>query len=218
MSADENVKDAATEETPLTWRDRRVLIPAALMFVLAALAVLAYPMPRPDAAWWKDAWWPAWVQAVGSVIAIFVAVLVPWAQNRKQQDRQDLDERHRRMRNMAAVLAIVSYVRFSLKNIAKELDDPDSNQQVLVHKVTALRRYLERVPLVSLENARVVGRFVGIFEGVASLEAAMLVDTSAVKVTVRALQELCTRFHRDFNGAHYELVGMMYLPEYREEF
>lgn len=38
-------------------------------------------------------WWaglsdkPAWVQAIGSIFAVFVAIYVPWAQSQKQKKR-----------------------------------------------------------------------------------------------------------------------------------
>lgn len=65
--------------------DRDWAVVATLMFGAGALIAWALlskhpPQPRPPA----EIDWPAWVQAVGSIVAIFVAVLVPWRQRNQQ--------------------------------------------------------------------------------------------------------------------------------------
>jgi hypothetical protein len=59
----------------------RVMAAWVVVLVLTVAAVLIGPL-LPLAEWLKDANMAAWVQAVGSVLAILVAVAVPWWQRR----------------------------------------------------------------------------------------------------------------------------------------
>jgi hypothetical protein len=59
----------------------RVLAVWVVVLVLTVAALLIGPQ-LPLAEWLKDANMAAWVQAVGSVLAILVAVAVPWWQRR----------------------------------------------------------------------------------------------------------------------------------------
>jgi hypothetical protein len=217
VSDDKDSSDEAEVKGRLSWDDKRVWIPALVAVMTAAIGAVVYCWPQLS-KWAEGSNAPAWVQAVGSVIAIFVAVLVPYAQSRREHGRREHEEFQRRLRNMAAVHALVSYARFALKELDKDLESPQANKKALTHEVTVVRQYLERFPLIAVENARVVGRFVGIFEGVASLEAAMLNDSENAKSIVRELRKLIARFNSDFRSAHAELLGMMFLPEYREDY
>jgi len=63
-------------------RDIAALMGLFLMFVLV-IAYLGAPLIPEE--YWKQAQWPAWVQAIGSVLAILVAVAVPYVQKISDQ-------------------------------------------------------------------------------------------------------------------------------------
>ncbi|WP_295925365.1 hypothetical protein [uncultured Xanthomonas sp.] len=70
------------------------LVPYALamVVVLALTAALTWPSWGAVPKWMKDPAWPAWVQAVGSIAAIAVAIWVPARQRRKEQQARLKDQ------------------------------------------------------------------------------------------------------------------------------
>lgn len=84
--------------------DRDWAIVAVMAFIAGAVVAWAITSDRTVAKLMADIEWPAWVQAIGSIAAIAVAVYVPWRQRQHAIDDQKRLERNK-IRIMAAALA-----------------------------------------------------------------------------------------------------------------
>ncbi|MGV1119172.1 hypothetical protein [Xanthomonas translucens] len=64
----------------------------ALLVIVALTAALTWPSWGVVPKWMKEPAWPAWVQAVGSIAAIAVAMLIPAWQRRKELQTREHDQ------------------------------------------------------------------------------------------------------------------------------
>ena len=100
--------------------------------------------------------WPAWVQAVGSVIGIAIAIAVPWWSERKRQLLVKLDEREARNRARANVGVANSYVERSLKAFAEHDANWLRREPYLVLKELLLdMRQVSLMPMDAVQGIRI---------------------------------------------------------------
>lgn len=213
----EEATDAADTETKqprLDWRSPWVVSGFVLLVVLAGIVGAMAFYWTPLVALMKTAEGPAWVQAVGSVLAIFVAVLVPTIQTEMERRGRERAEFERRLRNTSVALSVASLVSYVAGEVQKELEAPDASKQLLLHKVSMVRRFCERFPMMEIENENIAGRFVGVFEAVVSLEAALMVESSETKAILKSVIALVRRFNSDFGSDYHHIMSMYYLPEH----
>ncbi|WP_122902011.1 hypothetical protein [Acinetobacter sp. B51(2017)] len=91
----------------------------------------------------------AWVQAVGSVIAIFVAVCVPLYLNHLQQQRDLAVEQLQKQKYFVTLLPTLYRIqRYSQDFIQQILAHPEQDQHILHHLES---EYLELVPVFAKE-------------------------------------------------------------------
>ncbi len=85
--------------------------------ILLVLAIFAVP-PFID-GWPYEISWPAWIQAVGSVLAIFVAIYISWWQHNRTVEREDRD-REIKARSLAlAIFPALLVAKIRLKEVRK---------------------------------------------------------------------------------------------------
>jgi len=200
-------------EPGFEWYDPILLTLVGLLIVVAFLAI--YPGWPPIATAFASPNAPAWVQAIGSVGAIFVAVLVPFRQARHERERLRRIEFDRRIRNTQMAISAVRYVSYVARGLKRRFKECqlDTDLRPSTHEVTMLRSFCERFPVVSLENADITARFFGIQEGVVSLEAKFLQSTSGIEHHLEQLIDLCDRFTKEFNTPLQQIWSTVGLPE-----
>lgn len=119
------------------------------------------------AFWVKEGWLPpdsaGWTQAIGAVFAVFVALAVPYYQNRKQNNDRREDELRKRLEAINAVYALMAHVRELFvrlsetkkykigyaENVRGEMKDS------LGHELVQAAAMIREVPIVSMSNEMV---------------------------------------------------------------
>jgi hypothetical protein len=80
-------------------------------------------------AWlrWGPEVWAAWVQAVGSVLGIAVAVLVPWYVFRKERNRQEMERAQRAKGYALTLLPFVRKLANKIRQVEYQIAQEDSH-------------------------------------------------------------------------------------------
>lgn len=192
-----------------------------VILIILAFVLQAWPAGRgllgTEAA-------PAWLQAIGSIAAIWTAVCLANAQAREQRERKEREDTEQRVRNTSIALTAVSYIRFVTKGIRKDLtrvvcaEDASVHSRLITHRITALRNFAERLDVAQFQNARIAPRYFGVLEAVVALDAAHLESPECALAASDAVLELCTRFSLDFgNAGVHKIRELEYLGEFKQD-
>lgn len=123
--------------------DRDWAVVAVMTFLAGALLMWALlgrhpPQPRPP----EDVDWPAWVQAVGSLVAIAVAIAIPLRVARYDRQQRALDSAARARTYALHLMPLADRLLSKLRNAQILMMDPDEEDidQVveIVREATAL--------------------------------------------------------------------------------
>lgn len=204
---------AHSEEAPPTVAEM-VVGASVVSLIFLGLLLVAFPATRQDAA--------AWVQAIGSVAAIFTAVLLAHAQGERERKTRAREEYERRVRNTSVALAAIQYIRYVAKGIERDLTktcssvESSAQADVMARRIEALRSFAERLDVAQLDNARIAPRYFGVLEAVVRLDAAYVESAQRALTAVRDLLEICSRFSLDFGGAGVHTIREYALPEFQD--
>ena len=142
--------------------------------------------------------WAAWVQAVGSIVAIVSAALLVVLQARLQH-RNDLalqraEQHHARMETAKTLSVLAANAAKAMKHVSGQLKDRESVHTVAeglapcgIDEVTRINRYLAAIPLHALPHS-------------------LVTVTMIVGATVREFGEkveMALRVHRQMDGAAF---------------
>lgn len=187
----------------------------ALTLLFAGLALAIYPSWPSIGEWAKKADAPAWVQAIGSICAIFSAIAIASWQSFVERGRRRREEiavkanaqKVRRIRVQMAVTASahVRYVSESLKQRLKD-QKTDEDLKVIQHNLQSLREYCERVPIWSLENSAIAGSWGGILHAVVDAESKLAYKSSEIEAALGGIVSLCRRFKKNYSNSLDELM------------
>lgn len=206
-----------SEEAPLTVT--QMVGMSIVILILVSLLLIASPSVR-ELFSGQNA--PAWVQAIGSVAAIGVAVWVPHKQADREYKKREHEEYERRLRDTSIVLATIGYIRYVSTGIQKDLTETcdivgtPARTDVMAHRIEALRRFAERLDVAQLDNAKITPRYFGVLEAVVALEAAYVESAQHALEAVNDVLQICSRFSTDFGGAGVHAIREhIYLPEFK---
>ncbi|AVO51245.1 hypothetical protein [Ectopseudomonas mendocina] len=105
------------------WLIERVVI---FLGVLLAMGSLVWLLVGSVAYWVKHGWLPAdtsgWVQALGALLAVAVAIAVPAWQKRHEMKLAELQERRRRIDSVNAVLSLTQHLMGHFESAAGKLE------------------------------------------------------------------------------------------------
>lgn len=189
----------------------------ALALLLVAMGLAIYPSWPAIGTWSTRADAAAWVQALGSVGAIFAAIAIAaWQhqreQNRLRRERAIAAEKQRSVLATRVQLAITasSYVKHSSGKLSDRLKQMSTQEdlQAIVHTMASLRRYCEQVPIWTLENHTIAGRWSVILFAVVEAEAALIHDIPKAHGLLQQLVQTCRLFYRDFSNAQQEILAV----------
>jgi hypothetical protein len=116
--SDDSANAEPAAKDPWSWTDKRLVIPATALAVAAIVGAIAFYWTQLGKLL-ADQNAPASVQAIGSVLAIFVAVIAPYVQTDKERQRREDAAFERRVRNTSIALAAVSYVSYIAVDLRK---------------------------------------------------------------------------------------------------
>lgn len=186
----------------------------ALTLLLAAMALAIYPSWPTIGAWSTRADAAAWVQAIGSVGAIFAAIAIAAWQHQREQNRlrQERLIAARQARQELAtrtqlVVTASSYVKHASGKLATRLEMRSTNEDMLaiVHTMASLRKYCEDVPIWALQNHTIAGRWSKILFAAVDAEAALIHDIPKAHGLLKELVETCRLFYTDFSNAENQI-------------
>lgn len=97
-----------------------------LLLVLLAMGSVLWLLVGSVAYWVKHGWLPAdtsgWVQALGALLAVAVAIAVPAWQKRHEMRSSELQERRRRIDGVNAVLSLTQHLIGHFETAANKLE------------------------------------------------------------------------------------------------
>ena len=205
---------AHSEEAPPTVTQTLVGV-SVVSLIFLGLFLIAFPAAQKDA--------PGWLQAIGSVAAIFTAAWLAYAQADRERKKREWEEYERRLRNISIVLATIGYIRYVSKGIQKDLTktcgtvETPARTDVMAYRIEALRRFAERLDVAQLDNAKITPRYFGVMEAVVALEAAYVESAQRALEAVNSVLQMCSRFSTDFGGAGVHTIReYAFLPEFQD--
>ncbi len=187
----------------------------ALVFLFFALALAIYP-GWPEIGNWADKTdSPSWIQAFGSIGAILATGAAGAWQSYithrvfagQRQDAKESDVKLSRQRKQM-VLTAAGYVRYVAQQQIERMNAEECGNELLAvaHNLQRLREYCERLPIWSMGNNALAGRWGGILEAVANAESALIFKTRDVDTALQDIVHLCRRLNSDFSNDRDELL------------
>lgn len=164
----------------------------------------------------------AWVQALGSIAAIGIAIWLAHAQAVRERVKSEREEYVRRVRNTSVALAAVRYIRYVAQGIGKDLapaggtNEMQARTDVMAHRIDALRSFAERLDVAQLDNAEIAPRYFGVLEAVVALDAAYVESPQRALAVMPGVLEICSRFSYDFGGSTHT-IREFNLPEFQDQ-
>ncbi|HDV6327489.1 TPA: hypothetical protein RJR39_003582 [Burkholderia cenocepacia] len=101
----------------------------------------------------------AWIQAVGSIAAIGVAIWIGNEQNKKEMERTERVERKEALRSLTILTALLENLHATAKSTANAMEDQNvgdtpETRRILLVSVEQLRKSFYELPLQSMPDVR----------------------------------------------------------------
>lgn len=129
-----------------------------IVFVIASIALLAIVPTWPKVVEWasdKDA--PAWVQAVGSIVAIFAAALIAAWQNGRSERNERRKIHQQSYARLKVILSILKRIDFIYGLIANKHEQPRNKVWSLYqNEVVRLREIIAKLPMFEIGDPDLV--------------------------------------------------------------
>lgn len=95
------------------------------------------------------------------------------------------------------------YVRYVIEQQIKRLAKHKRDEDLLViqNNLNHLRAYCERLPIWSMENNTLAGRWGGILEAVVNAESTLVYESKKLDEALKGVVTLCHKLHSDFYSA-----------------
>jgi hypothetical protein len=133
------------------------------MLLLMGLSAVVWTIVGSVGYWARNGWLPAdtagWAQAIGAIVAIVVAIAIPYYQGHLQLRQKEEADRKQRLDGINATYALMNHVSGIYRRlITVILRDPpwDSpNRQSVAHDLKQSAAMLREIPVTALSNEMV---------------------------------------------------------------
>lgn len=187
----------------------------ALTLIFAGLALAIYPGWPSIGEWATKADSPGWLQALGSIGALFVAIAIAsWQscveRNRRRREDLAVKANARQVHRTRVQMAVTASVH--VKNVSQLLkrrltkQETDADLRVVQHNLQSLREYCERVPIWSLENSAIAGSWGGILLAVVDAESRLAYKSSEIDAALDTIVSCCGDFKTNFSKPEEALL------------
>ncbi|HDS1682128.1 TPA: hypothetical protein QEM39_003704 [Pseudomonas putida] len=137
-----------------------------LLWLLGALSAVVWVVVGSVGYWAKRGWLPSdtagWAQAIGAIVAIMVAIAVPYYQNQAQKQQDEDAERRTRLEGINATMALMSHVETVHKRLLAFLSMPlrstaygSPERLSMSHELKQTAAMIKEIPVTSLSNSMV---------------------------------------------------------------
>lgn len=134
-----------------------------LMWVLAGLSAVVWVIVGSVGYWARNGWLPAdtagWAQAIGAIVAILVAIAVPYYQGHLQLKQKEEVERRQRLDGINATYALMCHVSGTYRELLAVLHrNPrwgDPRRQSAAHDLKQSAAMLREISVTALSNEMV---------------------------------------------------------------
>ena len=148
------------------FKKRLALFAVVGVCVLISLSALSWVLIGSIGYWLKLGWLPAetsgWAQFGGGLLAVVVAIWVPYDQNRRAQQDLRLREQSERLNSILAALALAKHIfkvnlELSSEAMGFRINDPSRNvqRQAAAHNAVQAASMLREIPVTEFSTEMV---------------------------------------------------------------